>query len=218
MRPFGKRMTGGSTRWRWPDKIKYSPGGRKAAPNNPQSSSVWIDSFSKLSAGIQSLAVVIGLMIGAWWALQTFIFQNPAYYEQGREVVGAEPDFVRADLSVLPLDQVTRQYEVTLTVHNASKTLSQLVKPDLFVITFFKPTEKETHTAHFMSRSNFDAEIDVPAGESRDFRYLAEFPGDGTYILEINLCEEQHHNCLAQKMVHVSPKEINAASLSSSSF
>jgi hypothetical protein len=33
-----------------------------------------------VTAGIQSIAVVICLLVGGWWTLKTFVFQNPAYY------------------------------------------------------------------------------------------------------------------------------------------
>src|ERR1700692_880700 len=103
MRPFGNPMTGRPARWRSSTYQRCVAVRRKADSNGPHTSRNLIESFSKISSRIQSLAVVIGLMIGAWWALKTYIFQNPAYYEQGVEVAGREPDVIRVDLSLVAL-------------------------------------------------------------------------------------------------------------------
>ncbi|CAN7790977.1 hypothetical protein LJR034_009108 [Caballeronia sp. LjRoot34] len=214
MRPFGNPMTGRPTRWRSSTYQRCVTVRRKSDSNGPHTSSNLIESFSKISSGIQSLAVVIGLMIGAWWALHTYIFQNPAYYERGGEVAGREPDVIRVDLSLVALDPVVRQYQVTLTVHNASKNLSQALNPALIELAFFKPNEKETYTAQFTSRLSPDPGTSVPPGESRDFRYLAEFPSDGSYILETDICKQWRQNCLSQIMTHISTKRVDTASQS----
>jgi hypothetical protein len=217
MRRFGNSMSGRPTRWR-SSNYRRHVFWLDSESNERPASRDFIESFSKFSSGVQNLAVVIGLIVGALWALQTFAFQNPVFREKGSEIAGFEPEVVRSVLTLVPLNQVLRQYEVTLTVSNASKTLSQIVHPNLVDITFFKPGEKETYAARFISRPISKSGIYVPVGESRDFRYLVEFPSDGSYILETNICQDWGHNCLTQKMVYVSAQRIGSATPSMPAF
>ena len=161
------------------------------------------ESFSKIASGIQSIAVVIGLVIGGWWALKTFIFQNPAFYEQGSEVAGWEPELIKADLSLERLNALKRQYEITLTLTNESKTLREGVMAEDVEVLYFRPTEKTAIRATFSSLSSTHTLIDVPVSESRQLRFLAEFPHDGVYIVEVNLGKKFGNNCLSQKYVSV---------------
>lgn len=139
------------------------------------------DNFSKIASGVQNIAVAIGLAIGAWWALQTFLFQNPAFYEQGTEVVGRTPTAVKVEIDVEPLDQITRSYEVRLTVTNSSKTLSQVVSAKGIDVVLFKPGETTVgHAKFFTSESNVSGLV-IPTSESRVLRLFTQFPSDGIF-------------------------------------
>ena len=161
------------------------------------------EQFSKVASGIQSIAVVVSLLIGGWWALTTFVYQNPAFNEGGAEVAGFEPDFITTELQVKTLSTSRRAYEVTMTVTNLSSSLNQLLFPERMQVVFFQLNSPESSYATFESRSSTGTAIEVPTSESRDIHFLAEFPEDGIYVVEVNLCREFGSNCPVQRYVAV---------------
>lgn len=158
------------------------------------------DTFSKIASGLQNIAVVIGFCIGGWWALETFIFQYPAFYTKGGESAGNTPEAVKVEIDAAPLDQSTRQYEILLTVTNSSKTSSQVVLAEDLDVIFFKPGETAAGHAKFMTSLSVE-EITVPVNESRVIHLFGQFPSDGIFVVEANLCKSLGTNCLAQKYV-----------------
>ena len=175
---------------------------RRPSAAKENDSGGFLDSFSKFASGVQNIAVVVGLVIGGWWALKTFVFQNPAFYESGGEVAGREPEVIRAQLSVETLDAHTRSYEIVLSVHNANKTLSQIVQPSEIEVFFFEQGEIKQGRARFSSTQQVSSGVRIPTQESREFRFFVSFPRDGVYIVESNVCAKHSHNCLAQRYVY----------------
>jgi hypothetical protein len=161
------------------------------------------ETFSKIAGGIQSIAVVIGLIVGGWWALMTFVFQNPAFYEQGIEATGYEPEFLKVALSLEALNLAKRQYEVTLTVTNLSKTHRQAVMAQEVEVLYFQPNDGTAKRAMFSSLSSPQSSIQVPVSDTQQIRFFAEFPKDGVYVVEANPCKKFGHSCVTQKYISV---------------
>ena len=175
------------------------------------------ESFSKITSGIQSIAVVIALVVGGWWALKTFTYQNPAFYEWGFQQLGYDPRIIKTELSLENLNPPKRQYEITLTLTSASKTLFQTLRAEDIEVLYFHPGQTTPMHATFSSLSSPHTVTHVPVLESRQIRFLAEFPEDGVYVVETDLCKRNPgNNCLAQKYVSViADKEKTKTTLSS---
>ena len=43
----------------------------------------------------------------------------------------------------------------------------------------------------------------VPTSDSREIRFFAEFPDDGLYVVETDLCKRFGGNCVAQKYISI---------------
>lgn len=161
------------------------------------------DTFSKIASGVQSVAVVVGLATGGWWALKTFVFQNPTFYGNGVEVAGRTPEAIKVEIEAEQLDQATRTYELRLTISNSSKTLSQAVPFQNVDLVFFKPGEATVSHAKFATSQLDEKGLVVPASENRILRFLGQFPSDGIFVLEANPCKRLGTNCFAQKYVSI---------------
>jgi hypothetical protein len=161
------------------------------------------ETFSKIASGIQSIAVVVGLAVGGWWALNTFIFQNPTFYEKGGEVVGRTSEVVNVDIDAVPLDAVKRIYEIRLKITNSSKTISQIIPLEYIDVVFFKPGDAIIGHAKFFTSISDEHGFEVPTSESRVIHLLGKFPGDGVYLIEADLSKFYRRNCLAQKYISI---------------
>ena len=180
-----------------------SPSIRSRAVARKSGPRITADSFSKVASGIQNVALVLGLAVGGWWALSTFVFQNPAFYERGSEALGYEPDLVKVELSLEPLTRDLRLFEVTLTVTNASKTLAQSLVPEDLDVLYFQPGQAMASRATYSSLPSTRMSFAVPPSESRALRYLAQFPRDGVYVVEVDVCRRWGQSCLAEKYIAV---------------
>jgi hypothetical protein len=166
------------------------------------------DTFSKFTSGLQNIAVIAGLAIGGWWSLQTFVFQNPSFIEQGGEVIGVEPEAVNVDMNVSAIDEPHLQYEAVVVITNSSKTRKQVLRIsdnmhtniDAYNITVFSVNDKTQAEIQFVS--TLTDHIDVPAVNSRQLHYLINFPKAGIYLVEVDFCKKMGKgSCLAQKYI-----------------
>lgn len=164
------------------------------------------ETFQKITAAIQSIAVTIGLVVGGWWALKTFIYQNPAFYETGVMPGGIEGSLLKGTLEVNAINKQKRQYEITLNLLNESKTHTQIVNyGDLEVL--LSSDQKENPTAaNFMSNASISEGMQIPPQESRDFKFLATLEKPGTYLVEANPCRKHSNDCLMQRYITVPKK------------
>ena len=161
------------------------------------------ETFSNISSGVQSIAVTIGLIIGGWWALQTFIFQNPAFYERGSQVAGIEPDSIKAEISLKALDAAEGHYEATLTISNNSKTHAQVLRTESATLTLMRSGSPAKSEIQFQSANQSDVIARIPAQENREIHFLLQFAEPGVYLVENNVCAIFGETCLAQRYVSV---------------
>lgn len=157
--------------------------------------------FSDVASGVQSIVVALGVVIGGWWTLKTFVFQNPAFYEQGFELVGNEAEFVRVSISAEPLGG--RKYALAVAVANSSRSLKQIITLRYADIFYSRVGSNSIAHASVLTRLPGEPSIDVPPSDSRELHYYVEFPEDGVYLVEVDLCRHLSSNCLAQKYVAV---------------
>lgn len=187
------------------------------------------EKFSQIASGVQSIAVVIGLVVGGVWAFLTLVVQNPLIdwsATVGGETFGDDRMNSKAELSLEKLDPLKRQYEITLTLTNTSKSLYQSItfedehtkslietgsrthRGRYLEIIYFLLGQTRRQVASFSSQLSPETTIFVPPLESRQVRFLAEFPSDGVYIVETNFCPFEGKECLVQKYVSVAGASI----------
>ena len=160
--------------------------------------------LSELSSIIKNLAVVASLIVGGYWAYKTYIFQNPAFYETGTIIIGQEAESINGKISLEPLDETKRLYEIDLTVYNYSKIDDQLLNYDNLNI-FFQRLEnnEKKKKLEFKSLLQTNEGFFIPKEQSRKLKLLVEFPEPGTYLIEANLCEKFLIDCIFQKYIHI---------------
>jgi hypothetical protein len=110
---------------------------------------------------------------------------------------------VNATLFAERLGATGRDYAVTLTVANSSKTWGQLVWGARTKIIYFQPGDDKSYQALFFSTLPSQPAMEVPPLQSRQLQFLATFPDDGVYVLEVDLCRQFGGNCLVQKYISV---------------
>ena len=159
--------------------------------------------FADISAGLQSLAIIVSLVIGGYWTLRTFVFQNPTIVERGSEVAGHEPEVIKQTLSFSKLDGAKRQYAIILSISNSSKVLTQSINARIVDIAFSRPGQPVIGHAKFISAIDEDAPYRVPVSEAREIPFLVEFPTSGTYLVETDICHILNEACPVQRYIFV---------------
>jgi hypothetical protein len=165
-----------------------------------------LESLSQITTVIQNVAVVIGLLIGGWWAKETFIHQNPAFYEKGVMVAGLEGAQIIGDIAIEQISRSEPYHEVTVELRNLSPTHDQIIHTEDNPIVFAKiKGEKKDNKkieSTFITLNN-EISMIIPASQSRKFRALVRFPEKGIYLVEYNPCARFRSDCLLQKYINI---------------
>ena len=186
------------------------------------------EKFSQIASGVQSIAVVIGLVVGGVWAFLTLVVQNPlidwsatvggnirrrSNELEGRAVSGKASSAKASVRNQLTLTNTSKSLYQSITFedeHTKSliETGSRTHRGRYLEIIYFLLGQTRRQVASFSSQLSPETTIFVPPLESRQVRFLAEFPSDGVYIVETNFCPFEGKECLVQKYVSVAGASI----------
>ncbi len=177
--------------------------------------------FSHIASGIQSIVLSIAVIVGGWWAMQTFVFQNPSFYEEGGMVAGSEKEFVSGSIEVFTLSEYERIFEVKVEIKNRSSQFAQSVQLSAIPLFVSRVRQSENGASDleepfkiYAITANNDSGIDSEIGirlrsllvakmQTRDVLFLLNIPEPGVYLVEFNPCQSMQESCIIQRYIHV---------------
>ena len=163
-----------------------------------------LEKISHITTIVQNIAVIVGLVIGGWWATKTFIFENPRFYETGLMAAGYENSLILGEITANKIGK-SDYYKVSVLLKNTHKTHDLATSKEIpIVISKIEGgmvTEKVIEK-HFIS-NNESLKIIAPVGGVKEYKTLVKFPEKGVYLIEYNPCGSRNTLCLIQEIINI---------------
>lgn len=171
------------------------------------------ETFQQLATGVQSIAVIIAAIIGAWWALRTYVFEHPKFYEEGGEVASV-PFMCAIETEQMSTSSRSRLVSVRVTLsHKSHLTEGVLLSQNPLRASLVdgKPLKQPAVLLSYAETIDKDGKrvprqsVDVPPEQQATIVFAFSPPEPGLYLIQFDPCARGRvlRQCIIQKYVSV---------------
>jgi len=170
------------------------------------------ETFQQVTAAVQSIAVVIAALIGGWWALRTYVFEHPKFYEEGTEVAGVPiTGTIAAEQLAAPSKSRVLSVRVILSHKSHLTELVRLSGNPVWAARIDSEKKPSSPVRGFAIQIDSAGNQSprptaaIPPGEQTSVVFAVPVTEPGLYLLQSDPCAEGRsvQSCLIQSHVAV---------------